>query len=101
MGENGGFPVERLRLAATGLRDQFGIKQLSVFGSRRRGEAQAESDLDLFVEFDRPIGMIAFNQLESELSELTGCRVDLVMRSALKPSLGARILAEAIPVPIP
>ncbi len=98
MRENGGFPVERLRLAATGLRDQYGIKQLSVFGSRRRGEGHEESDLDLLVEFDRPIGLLAFNQLEFELSELTGCRVDLVMRSALKPSLGARILADALSI---
>ncbi len=95
----GSLPAERLQKATVDPRVRFGVKGLSVFGSRRRGGAQVASDLDLLVEFDRPIGLLAFNQLESELRELTGCRVDLVMRSALKPSLGARILAEAIPVP--
>ncbi len=98
MGHKTGQAAERLRAAKAGLNHQFGVSRLSIFGSRGRGDENEESDLDVLVEFDRPIGMIAFNQLESEISDLTGCRVDLVMRSALKPHLEPRILSEAIPI---
>lgn len=93
-----GPTAERLRASMGDLRDRFGVCGLSVFGSRTRGDQLAGSDLDVLVEFDRPIGMLAFNQLESELSDLTGFQVDLVMRSALRPHLKARIVSEAIPI---
>ena len=43
-----------------GLRQQFGVKALALFGSAARGEATETSDVDLLVEFDRPIGLFHF-----------------------------------------
>jgi predicted nucleotidyltransferase len=49
-----------------------------VFGSVARGEASGASDLDVLVEFARPLGLSEFLALEDALSALAKRRVDLV-----------------------
>ena len=39
------------------LRQQFGVKSLALFGSVARDEATETSDVDLLVEFERPVGL--------------------------------------------
>ena len=86
-----------LRAALPELRRRYPIASLAVFGSWARGDQRAASDLDLLVEFDGPIGWQVVT-LEDELSERLGVKVDLVPRRALRPHIGARVLAEAMPV---
>ena len=74
----------------------FGVASLSVFGSVGRDEARAESDVDLLVEFVRPVGLFQFVRLRRFLEGLLGVRVDLVTPAALKPQLREQILREAI-----
>ncbi|RPJ04299.1 MAG: nucleotidyltransferase [Deltaproteobacteria bacterium] len=76
------------------LRKQFGIASLGVFGSVVRGEQGSGSDVDILVDFNQPIGLVRFMQLETCLAELVGAKVDLVSRKALKPNIGRRILDE-------
>lgn len=80
------------------LRETNGVKSLGVFGSYVRGEVQRRSDLDLLVEFDRVPTMFEFVRLERHLAIILGVKVDLVMKSALKPEIGKRILSELVPV---
>ena len=72
----------------------FGVKSLALFGSAVRGEARPDSDLDILVEFDKPIGLFGFIRLKHRLSEILGRQVDLVTREALKPQLREHILQE-------
>ena len=88
--------IGRLRAALPDLRQRWPIQSLALFGSVVRDEARAESDLDVLVEFDRPIDLFAFLALEEELAGLSGRRVDLVSRAALRRHIGRRILAEAV-----
>jgi predicted nucleotidyltransferase len=74
----------------------MGVRSLDLFGSVARGEASPDSDVDLLVEFDRPIGLFHFFRVQHRLEEILGARVDLVMRDAVKPQLRNRILAEAV-----
>jgi hypothetical protein len=94
--------VERLlatlRAHMPELREQYHVRDLWAFGSRVRGEAKRRSDLDLLVEFDRAPTFFEFVRLERHIGELLGVKVDLVMRTALKPSIGARILEEIVPI---
>ncbi len=76
------------------LREQFGVSQLGLFGSYARGEQNPESDLDILVDFDEPVGLFEFMDLNDQLEKLTGMKVDLVTRGALKPYIGKRILSE-------
>jgi predicted nucleotidyltransferase len=77
---------------------QHGVKSLSVFGSLVRGKATPESDIDMLVEFDRPVGLFEFIHLKLYLEDLTGRSVDLVTPDALRPSMRADILNEAVHV---
>jgi hypothetical protein len=69
-----------------------------MFGSYVRGEATAKSDLDILVEYDRPPSLFQFVRLQRDLNELLGVPVDLVMKSALRPTIGQVILSEVVPV---
>ncbi|HTX90273.1 MAG TPA: nucleotidyltransferase family protein [Anaerolineales bacterium] len=77
---------------------QRGVKSLAVFGSLARGEATPASDIDVLVEFDRPVGLFEFIRLKMYLEELTGRQVDLVTPDALRPAMRADILREAVQV---
>jgi hypothetical protein len=75
---------------------QRGVKSLAVFGSVSRGEATPSSDIDVLVEFDRPVGLFEFIRLKHFLEKLTGFRVDLVTPDAIRPAMRASILREAV-----
>ncbi len=87
-----------LRADMGALRQEYGVRSLQVFGSYVRGEQRAHSDLDILVEFERTPTFFEFVRLERRLSQRMGVKVDLVMRTALKPTIGRYILAEAVPV---
>ena len=90
--------VSRLREELPDLRARYGVEALSIFGSRVQGEARPESDVDVLVEFSRTPGFFGFIELEDELSAKLGVKVDLVMKTALRPRIGRRALAEAVPI---
>jgi predicted nucleotidyltransferase len=77
---------------------QHGASNVRVFGSVARGEASAESDVDLLIDSGPttsswfPAGLIL------DLEELLGCRVDVVTEKALHPEMRERVLREAIPL---
>jgi len=73
-----------------------GVKSLALFGSVARDEALPESDVDILVEFSRPVGLFQFIDLKQYLEELLGCRVDLGTPNSLKPRMKDRVIQEAI-----
>lgn len=80
------------------LLQQYGVRNIRLFGSVARGEAGEASDVDLLVEFEpsAKIGMFEFSRLRRELSRLLGCGVDLTTPDALHRMLKEDILKEAI-----
>jgi predicted nucleotidyltransferase len=70
-----------------------GILRLSLFGSVARGDAEANSDIDLAAELDPEagIGLFALAALERRLAELLGRKVDLLPEPVEKPRLRANI----------
>jgi predicted nucleotidyltransferase len=74
----------------------LGVTSLSIFGSVARDEAGPESDVDLLVDFDRPVGFFHLFEVQDRLEALLGCKVDLVTRGGLRPELRDGILAEAV-----
>ncbi|MCH8315043.1 MAG: nucleotidyltransferase family protein [Planctomycetes bacterium] len=88
--------LDKLKANRNELR-QMGVKSLSLFGSLARDEATDHSDVDLLVEFDRPIGLFQFIRVQHYLQEVLGVdRVDLVMPDALHEELRDNILRDAI-----
>lgn len=87
----------------TELCDRYGIMRLAVFGSVARGEATADSDIDLLYDL-RPGARLGWEieDLTDELTEVFGGRpVDLISRSALHPRIRHQVLAEAEPIHVP
>jgi uncharacterized protein len=75
---------------------EYSVKTLGVFGSVARDEQTEGSDVDLLVEFSRPVGFVTFMRLEHFLSARLGKQVDLVTPDTLKPVIRQDILAEVI-----
>jgi hypothetical protein len=80
------------------LAERHRVQSLALFGSYVRGEQGPNSDLDALVTFSSPPTLLQFVALERHLAGLLGVQVDLVMRNALKPNIGQRILEEAVAV---
>ena len=76
----------------------MGVKSLEIFGSTARGDARPDSDIDFLVEFQEPPSFDRYMDVKLYLEDLTGRRVDLVTRAALKPRLRPSIEAEAVRV---
>lgn len=72
---------------------RYGVKELAIFGSYSRGDYTNESDIDILVEFDKPIG-IQFVDLANELESILKMKVDLVSRNAIKPKYFSQIKNE-------
>ncbi|NTW33281.1 MAG: nucleotidyltransferase family protein [Bacteroidetes bacterium] len=77
------------------LQRRFKIKEIALFGSYTRGEQNDNSDVDIMVEFESPIG-IEFIDLADELEKVLNTKVDLVSRNAMKPRLMKYIEKELI-----
>jgi predicted nucleotidyltransferase len=78
--------------------DRYNISSLSVFGSVARDDARQDSDVDILVEFSRPVGLFQFIELQQRLEDLLGCKVDLGTLRSLKPRIKKRVLKETIRV---
>jgi uncharacterized protein len=75
---------------------KFGIHSLSVFGSVARDQANPDSDVDILVDFERPVGLFEFARLKMYLEDVLERPVDLVTPDALRQELREDILREAI-----
>lgn len=84
---------EILRIAS-----RHGARDVRVFGSVARGEADRESDIDFLVELDAGRSLLDLGGLQMELESLLGCRVDVVTVRGLKARMRDRVLREAMPV---
>ncbi|WP_456365837.1 nucleotidyltransferase family protein [Thermococcus sp.] len=71
-------------------------REIGVFGSYVRGEATERSDVDILVDFYEVPSLLKFIELEEYLEKLLGIKVDLVMKSALKPKIGEHVGREVI-----
>lgn len=82
-----------LRIAA-----RHGARNIRIFGSVARGEADSGSDLDVLVDMEPGRSLFDLGGLLMELQELLGCRVDVVTERGLRPRIRERVLREAVPL---
>jgi hypothetical protein len=82
---------EILKIAAN-----HGARNVRVFGSVARGEADAQSDIDLLVEFKRGTTLLGHAALIHDLEDLLGVKVDVVSEHGLRERVRDRVLGEAV-----
>ncbi|HEY0654465.1 MAG TPA: nucleotidyltransferase family protein [Chryseosolibacter sp.] len=77
------------------LRSKFPLKSIALFGSYARNEQTDESDIDVLVEFDQPVGF-EFLDLREELEKLFNQKIDLVSKRGIKDHYLPHIEDDAI-----
>lgn len=82
-----------LRIAA-----KHGARNVRIFGSVARGEADEMSDLDVLVDMAPGRSLLDHAALMLELESLLGCRVDVASERGLKARIRDRVLDEAVPL---
>lgn len=85
--------VDMLRAAA-----RHGARNVRIFGSVVRGQADAESDMDILVDLEPGRTLFDLGGLWWELNELLLAKVDVVMEKGLKRRIKERVLKEAVPL---
>lgn len=75
-----------------------GARNVRMFGSVVRGEANASSDVDLLVEMEPGRGLLDLVGLWQDLEDLLGVHVDVLSDGGVSPYLHERIYAEAVPL---
>jgi len=92
--------IEVLRTYDTALREN-GATGLFIFGSRAVGTERADSDLDLFIDYDPATkipNMFRLMQIEEKISEALGISVTITTRDALHPLMKNSIERDAVRV---
>jgi uncharacterized protein len=76
----------------------LGVESLTLFGSVARNEATNQSDVDLLVDFNCPVGVFRFSEIRLLLEDVLGCSVDLGTRNSLRNHLKETVLKDLIHV---
>jgi Predicted nucleotidyltransferases len=78
------------------LHTQYHVRKIGIFGSYSKEKQTDMSDIDIVVEFDQPIGMMAFVHLGNLISDRLGLEVDLVTPEGLHPLIREQVLKEVV-----
>ncbi len=76
---------------------KYQIRELSLFGSRARGDINAESHFDFLVEFSRDtvVTFMTLGAIQTDLEHIVRTKVDLVPKEGLKPAIKEAVLSQA------
>lgn len=86
--------VDEIRSKILPVLKEYNVRKASIFGSFVRGEEEADSDIDLLVEFEGEKSLLDLAGLKIELEELLGRNVDVLTYKSLHPLLRESILNE-------
>jgi len=78
------------------LKKNYNVDVIGIFGSYTKKNPTLNSDIDILVEFSKPINFFEFIKLEDFLSDLLSIKVDLVTKNALKPLIKNDILDQTV-----
>jgi predicted nucleotidyltransferase len=77
---------------------KHGVSDLRVFGSRARGDARPDSDLDLLMKPGPDTTLLTMAALKRELEEILGISVEVATEGSIRPSHRDRVMRDAKPL---
>lgn len=87
--------VEKYRQQILQIAHENGVRNVRVFGSMSRDDANENSDLDLLVELEKGRTGFALGGFLQDVSELVHRKVDVVTEKSLHPAIHDKVLSEA------
>ena len=75
---------------------KHGVKSIAIFGSTARNEARPDSDVDILVEFEKPVGYFKLADISFYLEEKLGQEVDLATPGALRSPVRDRVCKDLV-----
>lgn len=80
------------------LKEKYKVIEIGIFGSYVKGQQKETSDVDVLVEFEKPVSLLHIVSLENHLSDVLGIKVDVVPKKNIREELKDSIIREVIPV---
>ena len=82
------------------LEETYGVEEIGIFGSYARGNNTQNSDIDIAIELNHKVsvGLFEFARMQFYLEKILGKKVDLVIKSDIKPIIKDKILSQLIMV---
>ena len=90
--------IENNRAEILTLAERHGVRNVRVFGSMARGDADDASDVDLLVSLPPDKTGLALGALLMDVQDLLQCRVEVITERGLHPALRDHVLREAQPL---
>jgi len=88
--------IDEIKSRVIPILKRYGVKRAAIFGSVVRGEAKADSYIDILVEIESDMSLLDFVGLKIGIEETLGRKIDLVEYSTIKPPIRERILNEQV-----
>ena len=90
------YTIDEIKEKTIPIAKAYGIKSMGLFGSYARGEADDNSDVDLYIDKGRLQGLIQYFSFVDELEKKLNCHVDVVSTGITDQDFLIGILAEGI-----
>ncbi|MHB1163096.1 MAG: nucleotidyltransferase family protein [Minisyncoccota bacterium] len=89
--------VKEIATKAQPVFEKYGVTYAALFGSQARGDSRPDSDIDLLVEYGRPLGF-EYAGLRRDLEEQLGCEVDMITEESMNEFLRPHIVSDLTPI---
>jgi predicted nucleotidyltransferase len=90
--------IPSIRKIAATVFSQYPVKRAFLFGSQARETATVNSDVDILVTLEQPLGLIAFNRMVGELSDQLGVSVDVATTKSFDKDMAGFVLDDLTPI---
>jgi len=90
--------LEEKREAILAIARKYGAHDVRIFGSVARGDATADSDLDLLVRFEPDRSLFDHGGLIMDLQDLLGVKVDVISEGGIRDRFRQHVMKEVVPL---